>query len=112
MTKEETEERFKSIVNAYDHLMLSKFDQDADDEDNVHVNKNDIWAGQLYGRLFRLTSERHDKILHMWEQLSWWDSSHNTCRNVLIVSSIEPISLLYLEWQYHYIVSYMQILSQ
>jgi hypothetical protein len=23
MTKEETEERFKSIVNAYDHLMLS-----------------------------------------------------------------------------------------
>jgi hypothetical protein len=32
MTKEETEERFKSIANAYDHLMLSKFDQDADDE--------------------------------------------------------------------------------
>ena len=27
------------------HLMLSKFDQDADDEDNVHGNKNDIWAG-------------------------------------------------------------------
>ena len=24
------------------HLMLSKFDQDADDEDNIHGNKNDI----------------------------------------------------------------------
>lgn len=32
MTKEEAEEHFKSIQNAYD-LLMSKFDEDTEDED-------------------------------------------------------------------------------
>lgn len=40
MTMEETEEHFKGIVNAYDHLMSNINNNDSDDdEDFVHVDE-------------------------------------------------------------------------
>ena len=41
---EETEEHFKGIVNAYDHLMSNINNNDSDaDEDFVHVDRDEDW---------------------------------------------------------------------